>query len=189
MLLLEAQFAIVWRVVVATTLASCRFITAAVYKLKELYVLYDGRTPESCIKENTQFKALAQTLLICAMIYILGVSLLVYLLSSDSLPTSKHNLPSHLRIFLYPILLPTLIFWPICKRIYKVAERSVVCFMCQQPFSLLYVQKSAVVDPRATSELMRSADLVPVKVERKPIFSPRKRYGLCLSCGTRFAIT
>src|ERR1700688_4846479 len=113
---LTTQRELVKRVVAAVMQASWRLATSMVHKLKELYILYDGRTPEACIQENIQFNSIGQTVLICAVIYLFEVLLILYLASPYGWPmSSKRHSSIHLWVFLAPIFPLIFSFLPIYR--------------------------------------------------------------------------
>ncbi len=178
------------RTAAAVCRAAWRMALATGSNLKELYISYDGRTTLSCAKESVQLQSCIIALSVCAIIYIAQIPLVFYYIHLQSIedPT-QYKSWQNFRMFLYPLVLPALCFYHILKIIYRRAVNNSVCFACRKPFFLIYVDKADILDRRRPTERLQSAHFVHVEVARHRRSKSRVRYGLCLACGTCFAIS
>jgi hypothetical protein len=173
----------------ATGQAIWRGLAAAGRELKLLYIRYNGNTTEAYVREITEANALIIASVICLSLYIFQiVSIIYYMYITGYFPLPKNSIMSAYKFYLYPSLMPILLFYPVLKVAYRRLKHRTICFSCHIPFGLMYVPKREVLDTSRTSEMLQSADIVGIRSSRGPILGGPQKHAICLHCGTRFSI-
>jgi hypothetical protein len=158
-------------------------------ELKLLYIRYDGNTTESCVREITGSRALIIASMISLGFYISQIIIVIYYMYIKGyFPLPKDSIMSTYKFYLYPSLIPIMVFYPTLKVVYRRLKQRTICFSCHIPFGLMYVRKQEVLDTSRTSEVLQSADIVSIRSSRRPILSPPQKHAICFHCGTRFSI-
>jgi hypothetical protein len=169
--------------------ATWRCLAAAGRELKLLYIRYDGNTTESCVREITASRALIIASIMSLSFYIVQIIIIVYYMYIKGyFPLPKNSIMNTYKFYLYPGLIPLLVFYPTLKAVYRRLKQRTICFSCHIPFGLMYVRKQEVLDTSRTSEVLQSADIVGIRSSRRPILSPPRKHAICLHCGTKFSI-